>query len=51
MAINDQGFSLLKPSQGGGMIQQGGIMDQIKDNPLLLAVPAAILALVILKGR
>lgn len=51
MAINDQGFSLLKPSQGGGTIQQGGIMDQIKDNPLLLAIPAGILALVLLKGR
>lgn len=49
MSINDQGFSLLKPQTGGGMIQSGGLLDQVKENPLLIAVPAALLAIILMR--
>jgi len=50
-SINDQGISFLRPQTGGGIMQQGGIFDQLKENPMLAAIPAGLILILLLKRK
>jgi hypothetical protein len=48
-SYDQNGIQFLRPQEGGNIVQSGGIIDQIKDNPILLIAPLAIIGILLMK--